>query len=108
MSDQAGVAEVRDNPERTRYEIVVDGEVAGTAHYSLYEGSLVFDHTVIDDAYAGRGLARVLARGALDDVRAHGQRIVPLCEFMAGFLAKNPEYDDLVDRPLLDRILASA
>jgi predicted GNAT family acetyltransferase len=49
----------------------------------------------------------VLARGALDDVRAHGWQIVPLCEFMAGFLAKNPEYDDLIDRALLDRILAS-
>lgn len=107
MSDQAGAPEVRNDPGRTRYEIVVDGEVAGAAHYSVYEGSLVFDHTVIDEAYAGRGLAKVLARGALDDVRAHGHRIVPLCEFMAGFLAKNPEYDDLIDRALLDRILAS-
>jgi hypothetical protein len=98
---------VRHAPERTRYEVLVDGSVAGAAHYLEFEGRLVFDHTVIDDAYGGRGLGKVLAQGALDDVRAHGQRIVPLCEFMAGFLAKNPEYDDLVDRELLDRILAS-
>lgn len=105
--DAAGHVEVRHVPERTRYQVLVDGEVAGAAHYVVHEGRLVFDHTVIDDAYAGRGLAKVLARGTLDDVRATGQRIVPLCEFMAGFLAKHPEYDDLVDHALLERILAS-
>lgn len=108
MSTGAVAVEVRNDPQRTRYEVLVDGEVAGAAHYSVFEGRLVFDHTVIDDAYAGRGLATVLARGALDDVRAHGQRIVPLCEFIAGFLARNPDYDDVVDHELLARILAGA
>jgi hypothetical protein len=107
MSTGAASVEVRNNPQWTRYEVLVDGAVAGTAHYSVYEGSLVFDHTVIDEAYAGRGLGRVLAQGSLDDVRARGQRIVPLCEFIAGFLAKNPDYDDVVDHALLGRILAS-
>jgi predicted GNAT family acetyltransferase len=100
--------EVRHDPQRTRYEILVDGQVAGAAHYTPVEGRLVFDHTVIDDAYAGRGLAKALARGALDDVRADDRRIVPICEFIAGFLAKNAEYDDLVDRELLERIRSSA
>lgn len=100
--------QVRHDPQRTRYEILVDGQVAGAAHYTPLEGRLVFDHTVIDDAYAGRGLAKALARGALDDVRANGRRIVPICEFITGFLAKNAEYDDLVDRELLERILSNA
>ena len=98
--------EVRHDPTRARYEVLVDGHLAGTAHYSVLEDVLVFDHTVIGEDFGGRGLGKVLARGALDDVRANGRRIVPSCEFIAGFVAKNPEYDDLVDHSLLERILA--
>jgi predicted GNAT family acetyltransferase len=102
------VIEVRDAPERARYEILVDGTFAGYAHYQPYEGSLVFDHTVIKEDFAGQGLASKLARGALDDVRSQQGRIVPLCEYIAGWLEKNTDYDDLVDRGLLARILATA
>ena len=100
--------EVLDAPERSRYEILVDGTFAGFTHYQPNEGSLVFDHTVIKEQFAGQGLASKLARGALDDVRAQQGRIVPLCEYIAGWLQKNPDYDDLVDRDLLARILATA
>jgi uncharacterized protein len=102
------VIEVRHAPERTRYEILVEGRIAGFTQYHSLEGALVFDHTVIKDQYAGRGLASTLARGALDDVRAQQRRIVPLCEYIAGWLERNPDYDDLVDRDLLARILATA
>jgi hypothetical protein len=102
------VNEVRQDTGSSRYEVLVDGDVAGFAAYQLYEGSYVFDHTVIKDEYAGRGLGTVLARGALDDVRAQGMRMVPLCEFFAGWLGKHPEYDDVVDHDLLARIEASA
>jgi uncharacterized protein len=102
------VIEVLDAPERSRFEILVDGTFAGFTHYQPYEGSLVFDHTVIKEQFAGQGLASKLARGALDDVRARQGRIVPLCEYIGGWLEKNPDYDDLVDRDLLARILATA
>ena len=47
-------------------------------------------------------------RATLDDVRTQQLRIVPLCEYVAGWLEKHPVYDDLVDRDLLARILATA
>lgn len=99
--------EVRNAPERSRYEILVDGEIAGFTDYRPEEGSLVFDHTVVLDQYAGRGLASALARGALDDVRAQQARIVPVCSFIAGWVVKNPDYGDLVDEELLARLTAS-
>jgi predicted GNAT family acetyltransferase len=102
------VIEVLDAPERSRYEILVDGTFAGFTHYQPYEGSLVFDHTVIKDAFAGQGLASKLVRATLDDVRALKGRIVPLCEYISGWLEKHPDYDDLVDKELLARILATA
>jgi hypothetical protein len=102
------VIEVMDATERSRYEILVDGTFAGFTHYQPLEGALVFDHTVIKEQFAGQGLASKLVRATLDDVRARQGRIVPLCEYVAGWLEKHPDYDDLVDRDLLARILATA
>jgi uncharacterized protein len=102
------VIEVRNAPERSRYEILVDGTFAGFTHYQPFEGSLVFDHTVIKEEFAGQGLASKLVRATLDDVRAQQLRIVPLCEYIAAWLEKHADYDDLVDRDLLARILATA
>jgi predicted GNAT family acetyltransferase len=101
------VIEVVDATERSRYEILVDGTYAGFTHYQSYEGSLVFDHTVIKEDFAGQGLASKLVRGTLDDVRSRHIRIVPVCEYVAGWLVKNPDYDDLVDHDLLARIKAT-
>jgi predicted GNAT family acetyltransferase len=101
------MVEVLDAPERSRYEILVDGTFAGFTHYQPTEGSLVFDHTVIKEQFAGQGLASTLVRATLDDVRARQGRIVPLCEYVAAWLEKNPDYADLVDRDLLARILAT-
>lgn len=80
-------------PERKRYEILVGGALAGFTHDMPYEGCLVFDHTLIKENCSGRGLASVLVRSALDDVRASGIRIVPLFEYMAGWLPEHPDYE---------------
>lgn len=95
-------------PSALRYEIHVDGEYAGQAHYLLHKGRVVFDHTAVDDAFAGRGLASELARKALDDVRARGLKVVALCPYMTGWLAKHPDYQDLVDQELTDEIESGA
>ncbi len=88
--------EVRRNEAEGRYEIVVDGAVAGTTEFKPRDGVLIMPHTVVDDAYAGQGLAKVLVTGALDDIRARGERIKPLCPYIRSFLEKNPGYTDLV------------
>jgi uncharacterized protein len=88
--------EVEDNPELHRYEIRLDGEVAGFATYRLRDGVVVFRHTEIDPAYEGHGLGSRLARAALDDVRASGRSVVPLCPFVKSYIDRHPEYQDLV------------
>lgn len=79
-----------------RYEIHVDGALAGFAHYTPTDGTLVFDHTEIDDAYEGQGLGGRLARAALDDVRARGERVVARCPFIRGWIEKHPDYADVL------------
>jgi predicted GNAT family acetyltransferase len=96
--------EIRDNRDRFRYEIVVDGVVAGFLQYSVRGGRMVLSHTEVPDAYGGKGLATQLVLGALDDIRRRGLRIVPVCHFVERFVARNPEYDDLVDHEMFDAL----
>jgi predicted GNAT family acetyltransferase len=88
--------QVVDNPEEHRYEIHVDGALAGVAAYRSQSGVVTFTHTEIDPAYEGQGLGSVLARSALDEVRGTGKQIVPQCPFIAAFIRRHREYVDLV------------
>ncbi|MDT5030622.1 MAG: uncharacterized protein QOC94_793 [Actinoplanes sp.] len=88
--------QVHDRPDRRRFEIVIDGEVAGMAAYRLRDGVVVVTHSEIDPRFRGRGLAGELARQTLDTIRARGEQVVPLCPFFARYVAEHPEYDDIV------------
>jgi predicted GNAT family acetyltransferase len=88
--------ETRNNEEESRYELLVDGRVVGIADYRLDGGTAVFPHTEIDHALRGQGYGEKLVRGALDDVRAGGRRVVPVCWYVAQFIDDNPEYADLL------------
>ncbi len=89
---------VRDNPERSRYELSRDGELVGYADYRAdpTAGRVVMPHTVIAPRERGGGLGAVLVRHALDDVRAKGWTVVPACWYVAEFIDQHPEYRDLV------------
>lgn len=98
MSDTTPTVTVADNPEARRYEARVGGVVAGFAAYRLSgKDVIVFTHTEVDPAYEGMGVGSVLARGALDDVQARGEReVVPLCPFIAAWIERHPNYAALV------------
>jgi uncharacterized protein len=87
---------VEDNPARRRFEILVDGSLAGTAAYQLRPDVIVFTHTEIDATYQGKGVGSALARGALDQVRERGDRVIARCPFIASFIKENPEYQNLL------------
>lgn len=89
--------EIRNNPDLGRYEILVDGEPAGFAEYRLGSGgTVVFTHTEVNSKYEGQGVGSDLASGALDDVRAKGGSVRPLCPFIKRYIDRHPEYKDLV------------
>jgi predicted GNAT family acetyltransferase len=89
--------EVRHAPDRSRYEIWDGDAMVGLADYRPDGGgALVFPHTEITRARRGQGLGEQLVRGALDDVRQRGDKVVPRCWFVAEFVKANPEYADLL------------
>jgi hypothetical protein len=88
--------EVRNNAERNRYELIVDDEVVGVADYRDEGDVRVFPHTQIKASLRGQGLGAQMVRGALEDTRSTGHRVVPACWFVAEFIDANPEYRDLL------------
>jgi predicted GNAT family acetyltransferase len=87
---------VTDNSERSRYEIEVDGTLAGWIAYRAREGVVTMVHTEVEPEWEGRGVGAELVRGALDDVRVRGLKVRPLCPFVAAYIERHPEYQDLV------------
>ncbi|MEV0148533.1 MULTISPECIES: GNAT family N-acetyltransferase [unclassified Nonomuraea] len=89
--------DVVDNPAESRFEILLDGEVAGFADYRLLPEKIVFTHTEVRPELEGQGLAGRLVGHALDMSRDTGLRVVPLCPYVAKYIERHPEYKDLVD-----------
>ncbi|HSK25705.1 MAG TPA: GNAT family N-acetyltransferase [Jiangellales bacterium] len=89
---------VADVPDRQRYEARDGSAVAGFAAYQRAASLVVFTHTEVEPAYEGKGVGSTLVRGALDHVRDQGLDVLPLCPFVKAWIAKHPEYQDLVYR----------
>ncbi|KQX73836.1 MULTISPECIES: GNAT family N-acetyltransferase [Aeromicrobium] len=84
------------NADQQRYEIFVDGTLAGITQ-AVEDGEIVtMPHTKVFDEFEGKGLASALVTGALDDIRARGLKIVAECPYVANFVVKHPEYADLL------------
>lgn len=88
--------EVRRNPDQSRYELFVDGQLVGIAEYRVSGDYVVFPHTVINRDRRGTGLGAQLVQAALDDVRPSGRRVVAQCWYVAEFIDEHPEYQDLL------------
>ena len=69
--------EVTDNPDKARFEILADGDLAGFAQYHLRDGVIAFTHTQTDDRFRGHGLGGRLVQASLDAARAGTWRCCP-------------------------------
>lgn len=88
--------EITDNPRQDRYEIREDDELAGFTLYRRHPGMIIFVHTEIDPRFEGHGLAGQLIRSVLDQARADGLQVVPVCPFVRAYIERHPGYQDLV------------
>jgi predicted GNAT family acetyltransferase len=88
---------VVDNPERRRFELTEQGLTA-FADYQLHGDVVVIPHVESPVLLRGQGTAGRLMAGALDLIRARGQKVKPVCPYAVAFIQRHPEYGDLVNR----------
>jgi len=86
---------ITDNPELHRLEAHLGERLAAFVVYRQEPGRMVLTHTETLPGYEGRGIASRLAGAALDEARARGLRVTPVCPFIAAYMRKHPEYADL-------------
>jgi predicted GNAT family acetyltransferase len=85
------------NKARHRYELAVDGHVAAT-YYEIADGVITFIHTEVPPELGGKGIGSKLIKGALDQVRTEGLKVVAQCPFVKAYIEKHNEYADLLKR----------
>jgi uncharacterized protein len=86
---------VRDNPSQSRFELDAGGETA-IAYYLRKPGIITFTHTEVPAPLSGQGIGAKLTRGALELARAEGVKVIARCPFVSAFIAKHPEFQDLL------------
>lgn len=88
--------DVRNNEQESQFETTVDGHVAIAAYDLEDPNRIVFTHTEVPEALSGRGIAGHIVKYALDHARSHNLTVVPQCAYVAAYVKRHPEYQDLL------------
>jgi len=88
------------NEQEQQFQVLVDGEKA-FLEYRYYKGDMALMHTEVPEKLGGRGIASALAEYALNYVRDHKIPVMVYCPFVAAYLKRHPEYQDVVDKKYL-------
>ena len=87
--------DLTDNIGMNRFEMLVEGHIAFVT-YRRAPGTIALLHAEVPAELEGRGVGSRLARATLEAVRGESLKVVPRCSFIAAFMAKNPEFNDLL------------
>jgi hypothetical protein len=87
---------VADHPEAERYELTAEGERVGFVTYRVDPEVITFLHAEVNPVHERQGWGSRLVAGALDDARARGLKVRPVCPFVAAYIERHPDYRDLL------------
>jgi uncharacterized protein len=99
MTEPDSTVRVVDNPRNTRFEAYVGDTLAGFVTYRMRRGVMVLVHTEVRSDFEGHGVGGHLAAVALEQARARGLKVKPLCPFIADYIERHPELSDVVATP---------
>jgi predicted GNAT family acetyltransferase len=91
------------NEAERQFQVKLDGETA-FAEYRLIDHGIILPHTVVPEAFEGKGVGSALAKAALGYARENGLKVIPLCTFMAGYISKHPEWRDVVHESYVEKL----
>jgi predicted GNAT family acetyltransferase len=89
------MSDIIDNKADHRFELEVEGHVANS-FYKIENGVITFIHTEVPPELGGKGIGSRLIKGALDQVRAGGLKVIAECPFVKSYIEKHAEYADLL------------
>ena len=87
--------DIRNNEQQSRFETTVEGKTAFSV-YNRENGRITFTHTEVPPELEGRGIAAAIVKHALDDARANNLGVVAACSYVASYVRRHPEYQDLL------------
>jgi len=87
--------EIHHKPEQDRFEAEVDGNLC-LLEYTLRDRIISMNSVRVPPPVEGRGIAGRLTRTALDHARSQGWQVIPRCPYVAAWIKRHPEYQDLV------------
>jgi uncharacterized protein len=90
------MSDIIDNKTHHRFELDVEGHVA-KSFYRIENGVITFIHTEVPPELGGKGVGSRLIKGALDQVRANGLKVIAECPFVKAYIEKHAEYADLLE-----------
>jgi predicted GNAT family acetyltransferase len=89
---------VINNEKNLRFEISEVQEIA-YLEYRYFKKAIALMHTLVPEALNGKGIAYALAHYAFEWARGNRKRVIVYCPFVAAYLKRHPEYNDIVDKP---------
>ncbi|RDJ13951.1 GNAT family N-acetyltransferase [Rhizobium grahamii] len=87
---------LKENAALGRFELALDEQAVAAVYYRVEDGAVVLAHTEVPLEFAGQGIATRMADAIFPIFRARGQQALPRCEFMVRYMARHPEFDDLL------------
>lgn len=89
---------VTERADATRFEAHLDGELVGFVDYIVLPGKVIATHPEIAEEHEGKGYGSQPVVGMVDQLRADGRPLQPLCPYVTDWLPRHPEVADVIDR----------
>jgi len=88
--------EVKNNQSKNQFEANLDDKTALIQYRKEADGTLNLFHTEVPEEFEGKGYGNQLVAGALEHIKADNLKINPSCQFVAAYIRRHPEYENLV------------
>lgn len=99
MTSELPQIELEDSGTKGRYVLRgPDGAEAEMTFTKIGDSKIIIDHTGVPDAFRGQGAGLRLVTRAVEDARAAGKKIIPLCPFAAAQFQRHKEWADVLTK----------
>lgn len=88
--------QVRHERPARRFAARLDGLIAYLSYEERGEDVLDYAHVYVPPDHRGHGVAAEITRTALEHARENGYLVIPSCSYVAAFVRRHREYDDIL------------